>query len=68
MVVEPNRTAAANGCAPSPMGRFGQLYPSYIIDFTKFGYTEVLFPWMDVADDWPLDHARAEAAKLGASE
>lgn len=50
------------------MGRFGQLYPSYIIDFTKFGYTEVLFPWMDVADDWPLDHARAEAAKLGASE
>jgi peptide deformylase len=29
----------------------GRLYPSRIADFTKFGYTEVLFPGLDVADD-----------------
>lgn len=29
----------------------GRLYPSRITDFTKFGYTEVLFPGLDVADD-----------------
>ena len=27
----------------------GRLYPSRITDFSKFGYTEVLFPGMDVA-------------------
>ncbi|MEW9624012.1 peptide deformylase [Rhodanobacter geophilus] len=29
----------------------GRLYPSRITDFSKFGYTEVLFPGMDVADE-----------------
>ena len=29
----------------------GRLYPSRITDFTKFGFTEVLFPGMDVGDD-----------------
>ena len=29
----------------------GRLYPSRITDFSRFGYTEVLFPGMDVADD-----------------
>jgi peptide deformylase len=29
----------------------GRLYPSRITDFGKFGFTEVLFPGMDVADD-----------------
>ena len=29
----------------------GRLYPSRITDFSKFGYTEVLFPGLDVADD-----------------
>ncbi|MDF9616293.1 peptide deformylase [Pseudomonas entomophila] len=29
----------------------GRLYPSRIQDFGKFGYTEVLFPGLDVADD-----------------
>ena len=29
----------------------GRLYPSRINDFSKFGYTEVLFPGLDVADD-----------------
>ncbi|HEU4662408.1 MAG TPA: peptide deformylase [Dokdonella sp.] len=29
----------------------GRLYPSRITDFTKFGYTDVLFPGLDVADD-----------------
>lgn len=29
----------------------GRLYPSSITDFTKFGYTEVLFPGMDPAAD-----------------
>jgi peptide deformylase len=29
----------------------GRLYPSRITDFSKFGFTEVLFPGMDVADD-----------------
>jgi peptide deformylase len=29
----------------------GRLYPSRITDFGKFGYTEVLFPGMDLADD-----------------
>jgi peptide deformylase len=29
----------------------GRLYPSRITDFTKFGYTEVLFPGMDIGDD-----------------
>lgn len=29
----------------------GRLYPSRIQDFSKFGYTEVLFPGLDVADD-----------------
>ncbi|MEX1826090.1 peptide deformylase [Luteibacter sp. CQ10] len=29
----------------------GRLYPSRITDFTKFGYTEVLFPGMELADD-----------------
>jgi peptide deformylase len=29
----------------------GRLYPSRITDFSKFGYTEVLFPGADPADD-----------------
>ncbi|NIF16013.1 peptide deformylase [Pantoea sp. Cy-639] len=29
----------------------GRLYPSRIQDFAKFGYTEVLFPGLEVADD-----------------
>ncbi|KZV15392.1 peptide deformylase 1A, chloroplastic [Dorcoceras hygrometricum] len=29
----------------------GRLYPSRITDFGKFGFTEVLFPGMDAADD-----------------
>ncbi|WP_194787864.1 peptide deformylase [Pseudomonas sp. UFMG81] len=29
----------------------GRLYPSRIQDFSKFGYTEVLFPGLEVADD-----------------
>lgn len=29
----------------------GRLYPSRITDFTKFGFTEVLFPGMDPAAD-----------------
>ncbi|GGX22214.1 peptide deformylase 2 [Pigmentiphaga litoralis] len=29
----------------------GRLYPSRIRDFGKFGFTEVLFPGLDVADD-----------------
>jgi peptide deformylase len=29
----------------------GRLYPSRITDFSKFGYTDVLFPGVDVADD-----------------
>jgi len=29
----------------------GRLYPSRITDFTKFGFTEVLFPGMDLGDD-----------------
>ncbi|NID17089.1 peptide deformylase [Luteibacter yeojuensis] len=29
----------------------GRLYPSRITDFTRFGFTEVLFPGMDVGDD-----------------
>ena len=29
----------------------GRLYPSRITDFTKFGFTEVLFPGMDIGDD-----------------
>ncbi len=29
----------------------GRLYPSRIIDFSKFGYTEVLFPGMDLGAD-----------------
>ncbi|WP_426663057.1 peptide deformylase [Rhodanobacter aciditrophus] len=29
----------------------GRLYPSRITDFSKFGYTGVLFPDMDVADE-----------------
>jgi peptide deformylase len=29
----------------------GRLYPSRITDFSKFGFTEVLFPGMDVADE-----------------
>lgn len=29
----------------------GRLYPSRITDFSKFGFTDVLFPGMDVADD-----------------
>ena len=29
----------------------GRLYPSRIIDFSKFGYTEVLFPGQELADD-----------------
>lgn len=29
----------------------GRLYPSRIQDFSRFGYTEVLFPGLDVAED-----------------
>ncbi len=29
----------------------GHLYPSRIQDFSRFGYTSVLFPGLDVADD-----------------
>ena len=29
----------------------GRLYPSRIQDFSRFGYTEVLFPGLDVEDD-----------------
>ncbi|MBA2077749.1 MAG: peptide deformylase [Rhodanobacter sp. 68-29] len=29
----------------------GRLYPSRITDFSRFGYTDVLFPGMDVADE-----------------
>ncbi|MBA1200744.1 peptide deformylase [Pseudomonas capeferrum] len=29
----------------------GRLYPSRIQDFTRFGYTDVLFPGLDVKDD-----------------
>jgi len=29
----------------------GRLYPSRIQDFAKFGYTEVLFPGLEVSDD-----------------
>ncbi|MFF7061278.1 peptide deformylase [Pseudomonas sp. NPDC008258] len=29
----------------------GRLYPSRIQDFAKFGYTEVLFPGLDVSED-----------------
>ena len=29
----------------------GRLYPSRIEDFSKFGFTEVLFPGLEVADD-----------------
>jgi peptide deformylase len=29
----------------------GRLYPSRITDFTRFGFTDVLFPGMDVGDD-----------------
>ena len=29
----------------------GRLYPSRITDFTKFGFTDVLFPGMDIGDD-----------------
>jgi peptide deformylase len=29
----------------------GKLYPMRIRDFTKFGYTDVLFPGLDAADD-----------------
>jgi peptide deformylase len=29
----------------------GRLYPSRITDFSKFGYTEVLFPGMDMVDE-----------------
>ncbi|MDD2091827.1 peptide deformylase [Pseudomonas guariconensis] len=29
----------------------GRLYPSRIQDFSKFGYTEVLFPGLDARDD-----------------
>jgi peptide deformylase len=29
----------------------GKLYPMRVRDFTKFGYTEVLFPGLDAADD-----------------
>ena len=29
----------------------GKLYPMRVRDFTRFGYTEVLFPGLDAADD-----------------
>jgi len=30
---------------------FGVLYPMRIKDFSKFGFTETLFPGQDIADD-----------------
>jgi peptide deformylase len=30
---------------------FGKLYPMRVRDFTKFGYTEVLFPGLDAGED-----------------
>jgi peptide deformylase len=30
---------------------FGKLYPMRVRDFSKFGFTEVLFPGLDAADD-----------------
>ena len=30
---------------------FGKLYPMWVRDFSRFGYTEVLFPGLDAADD-----------------
>src|SRR3954467_7463547 len=30
---------------------FGKLYPMRVRDFTKFGYTDVLFPGLDAAED-----------------
>ena len=30
---------------------FGKLYPMRVRDFTKFGFTEVLFPGLDAADE-----------------
>lgn len=30
---------------------FGKLYPMRVRDFTRFGFTEVLFPGLDAADD-----------------
>jgi peptide deformylase len=30
---------------------FGKLYPMRIRDFSRFGYTEVLFPGLDASDD-----------------
>jgi peptide deformylase len=30
---------------------FGKLYPMRVRDFTKFGFTEVLFPGLDAGDD-----------------
>lgn len=30
---------------------FGKLYPMRVRDFTKFGYTDVLFPGLDAEDD-----------------
>ncbi|MCY1560373.1 Peptide deformylase [compost metagenome] len=30
---------------------FGKLYPMRVRDFTRFGFTEVLFPGLDPADD-----------------
>ena len=29
----------------------GRLYPSRIVDFARFGFSDVLFPGLDVADD-----------------
>ena len=29
----------------------GQLYPMRVRDFTRFGFTEVLFPGLDASDD-----------------
>lgn len=29
----------------------GKLYPMRVRDFSRFGYTEVLFPGLDAADD-----------------
>ena len=29
----------------------GMLYPMRITDFTRFGFTDVLFPGLEVADD-----------------
>lgn len=30
---------------------FGKLYPMRVRDFSRFGYTEILFPGLDAADD-----------------